>query len=225
MLTQKQAKKLWFEPTVNVKLMIDKEYVNNNENKTIKDKIINWLISFVFVAWIVNLFIVWMLFFSTANASEEINTILDTKIERFCNEHDKSDEVYFEHNMWYRCTLILQATYRFETWNLKSYVWNNIFNFRSPAIKKIWTENYWVKNIRWWFLVFPDKTNWIKFAVDRYYKFDRYKTIKQIIGWWYYCSPITKWCGNIQWFTYTEWDKYNYISYVKKYFKDNLITN
>lgn len=158
----------------------------------------------------------------TSASEESIDDILDSKIKRFCWEHELSDELYFEEDMNTRCTLILQGIYRFETWNLKSYVWNNIFNFRSPAIKKQWKEKYWVNEIRWWFLVFPDKTNSIKFAVDRFYRVDRYKTIKMIVWWWCYISPVDSKKKCFPWYTFTEEHKNNYISYLKNYYKNNL---
>lgn len=164
----------------------------------------------------------WIIPKASANDTENINDILDSKIKRFCNEHKLSKEVYFEDSMWDRCRLMLQGIYRFETWNLRSYVWNNIFNFRSPAIKKEWREKYWVSKIKNWFLVFPDRTNSIKFAVDRFYRIDRYKTIRMIIAWWCYISPVDSKKKCFPWYTFTEEHKDNYISYLKNYYKNNL---
>lgn len=150
------------------------------------------------------------------------NEIMDEKIKKFCYEKKWNDYYNFwkeNWNNWFRCTSILQSIYRFETWNLKSYTWNNIFNFKAPNCRKEWVEKYWcvIKN---WFLTFPDKTKSIEFAVDRYYKYDVYKTINQIIAWWYYCSPVTWWCWEINWFTHTKEDHKNYVYFVKKYFNN-----
>lgn len=168
------------------------------------------------VVWIlILLFII-----ARCNKSEASHDILDEKIKRFCYEHKGSKyENFWEFwkSNWFRCTAILQAIYRFETWHLKSYQWNNIFNFKAPTCRKEWIDKYWceVKN---WFLRFPDKTKGIEFAIDRYYKYDVYKTIWQIIGGWYYCSPVSWWCWNINWYTHTKEDQPYYIDFVKKYF-------
>jgi len=153
---------------------------------------------------------------------EQINDILDNKIKKFCWLHKLADELYFEEDMKTRCTLILQAIYRFETWNLKSYTWNNIFNFRSPWLKSNREEKYKITWIKWWFLIFEDKTNCIKFAVDRFYKYDRYKTISQVISWWCYISPVDNKKKCFQWYTFTEWHQKNYTFFVKEYYKNNL---
>lgn len=179
-----------------------------------KKYIVHWLVIILFslCVWI----FVASLFMKEVWASYDS---LDEKIERFCyrNELAKDYEFWeFWKNNWYRCTRILQSIYRFETWNLRSYVWNNIFNFRSPTCKKEWIEKYWcwIKN---WFLTFPTKTDWIKFAVDRYYRVDYRKTIGQIISWGcYYNLNWVYVCFN--WFTFTSSHWENYIDYVKKYF-------
>lgn len=199
------------------------EFKIYNENKL--NDLINWKVNETNCQNIFkeNINPLWFLFEKTYADEWDEKHILDIKIEKFCKLHELSSEIYFEEDMWTRCSLILQAIYRFETWNLKSYVWNNIFNFRSPWIKKAWKDNYWVNEIRWWFLVFPDKTNSIKFAVDRFYRIDRYKTISQVIWWWCYVSPVDNKKKCFSWYTFTEWHHNNYISFVKEYYKNKMI--
>lgn len=129
-------------------------------------------------------------------------TVLDQKIEKFCKLHQEANNKNFWVENYKRCISIWQAQIRFETINCKSYVWNNCFNFRSPWIKKEWQEKFWVNNIRWWFLVFPDKTNSIKFWVNRYYIYDQKKTIRQIV----------------EDFTFTKEHRNNYTLFVKEYY-------
>lgn len=164
-------------------------------------------------------FLIFIAFTLSVRAEENISDILDKKIDKFCLAHEKADVVIFTWSTsWQRCANILKPIYRYETWHLKSYVWNNIFNFRSPKIKKIWTEKYGVKEIRWWFLVFPDRTKSIEFAVDRFYLYDYRKTIKQIIAWWCYYNTHWKYvCFN--WYTLTSSHWENYINYIKNFIK------
>lgn len=151
--------------------------------------------------------------------AENINDILDEKIEKFCfdNKIAKKTEQDFKQNNWTRCTNILQGIYRFETWNLKSYTWNNIFNFRSPTCKKDWIEKYNCE-IKNWFLTFPNKTTSILFAIDRYYKYDYRKTVEQIIaGGCYYNLKWVYVC--FDWFTLTKEHHRNYIDFILNFIK------
>jgi hypothetical protein len=147
---------------------------------------------------------------------------LDEKILKYCKENKLAKEKEFWQENYKRCYWILKGIYRFETWNLKSYVWNNIFNFRSPTIKKEWKEKFWVIEIRWWFLVFVNKTSSIRFAVNHFYKYNYRKSVKQIISWWSYYN--LKWqFVSFKWFTHTgtQEEHNNYIAFIKKH----LLTN
>lgn len=166
----------------------------------------------------ITLSVLLLLSFLNVNAEEkDIKIILDEKIDKFCNSHELATQEYFT---WTtngeRCANILKPIYIFETWNLKSYVWNNIFNFRSPSIKKIWTEKYGVEEIRWWFLVFPDKTKSIQFAVDRFYLYDYRKTIDQIISGWCYHNKHWKYVC-FKGYTLTEQHHESYINFIKNF--------
>lgn len=169
---------------------------------------------------ILSVILLFMIAFNYVKAEErDIKEILDEKIDKFCLAHEKANWQAFT---WVlnstRCRNILKPIYRFETGQLKSYVWNNIFNFRSPTIKKIWTEKYGVTEIRWWFLVFPDRTKSIEFAVDRFYLYDYRKTIEQIIAWW--CMYNLKWkyvCFKGYTLTSSHWE--SYINYITKFAK------
>ena len=134
------------------------------------------------------------------------NEILDEKIERFCMEHKEANESYFKETHWERCTKIWQAQYRFET--------------RSCTI---WSANinncFWLKRTK--FLEFENKTESIKFWVNRYYKYEKYKTISQIIKGWYYESPITWQTYYLQGYTLTTSHQNNYYNFVKNYFHNN----
>jgi len=153
------------------------------------------------------------------NAKSDENKILDKKINKFC-------DLYWK---WYtkaeikKCKWSAKAVYRFETWNLKSYVWQNIFNFRSPTIKKERSEKYGVIDIRWWFLVFKDKTNSIKFYVQRFYKYDRRKTVTQIVSWWCYYN-LKKRYVCFKWYTHTwsQEEHNNYIHFINKFIKNEI---
>lgn len=157
--------------------------------------------------------------------------ILDSKIVRFCKAHKWAEETTYWAGwdrmlMWERCALILQAQYRFETKSCmddagSTSKYNNCFGFRW-GIKKEWKEKYWASLNQNKDLVFPDKTNSIKFGVDRFYKVDRYKPISVIIRWGCYYSPAQQRtvCGRA--FAQTsEVRYYNYIWFTKKYFREN----
>lgn len=150
--------------------------------------------------------------------------ILDQKIAKFCYKHELADKLYWVQTHWLRCTLILQGQIRHETLNCTIWNWlkNNCFWFRGNK-RTDWEKEYWMYYDWTWSYRFNDKTWSIRFAVDRYYKYDRYKTITQIIKWGWYCSPVTWWCGKINWFARTTEEKYNnYIYNVRQYFKTNV---
>lgn len=121
-------------------------------------------------------------FFTYAN--EEI---FDEKIERFCKSHELSNIETSKKCMW-----VLKAQMRFETWYLEKVSNNNLFNFRSPAIKKIWTEKYWVIELNNLYLVFSDKTKSIEFAVNRFFIFDVNDDIKKIVDDFCDATPKVK---------------------------------
>ncbi len=146
-----------------------------------------------------------------------INQTIETK----CFEHSWADELYFDDNMWVRCSLILQWITQFETDYLRAYRYNNIFNFKAPSVKKEWEEIWvtWTKN---WFLVFDNVESSIEFAVNRFYRFERYKTIKQIVAGGCYTSPVDWKYKCFDWYTINIKDRPNYIKFLKKYYKNNL---
>ena len=150
--------------------------------------------------------------------------ILDKKIEKFCYNHKLANDTYekFDKSFKIRCTLIWQAQLRFESQKCKKVIWNNCFWFRSEVVKEEWEKNYWVTWIKNWFLTFKDKTNSIKFWVDRFYKIERFKTIYQIINWWSYISPIDWELKTFNWYTMTIEHRPNYTKYVSDYYKKNL---
>lgn len=147
------------------------------------------------------------------------NKILDKKINKFCDLYWK----WYTQKQIKRCKGSAKAIYVFETWNLRSYVWHNIFNFRSPIIKKERSEKYWVIDIRWWFLVFRDKTNAIKFYCQRYYKYDFRKNTKQIVsGWCYYNLKKKYVCFKGYTHSGTQQEHNNYIGVINKYIKNEI---
>jgi len=151
--------------------------------------------------------------------SKDIKTY-DEKIKKFCLQHNNSKELLFgkqDGSNWKRCYLILQAQMRFETWNLKKVNNYNLFNFRAPTCKKQWIKDYWCSPTRSRFLKFADNTNSIKFAVDRYYKYDYRKTIAQIVWWGCYYNLQSKYVC-FEWFTHTKEHQNNYTKYIKNYF-------
>lgn len=97
----------------------------------------------------------------------------DKKIEDTCRTYNVEASK--------KCMWVLKAQMRFETWYLKKVRNNNLFNFRSPWIKKIWRENFWVIWINNWYLVFSDKTKSIEFAVNRFYLYDVNDSIEKIV--------------------------------------------
>ena len=150
--------------------------------------------------------------------------VLDKKIERFCFNHYMSNDIYewFNESFKIRCTLIWQAQIRFESKQCNKVIGNNCFWFRSPTIKQEWKDKYWVIWIKNGFLVFKDKTNSIKFWVDRFYKIERYKTVYQIINWWSYISPIDWEVKTFEWFTMTIEHRPSYTKFIKNYYSKNL---
>jgi hypothetical protein len=150
---------------------------------------------------------------------------LDEKIERFCMEHPKANERFFNETHWERCILLAKWQARFETWMGTLWVWpthNNIYGFRSPSIRKEWSDNFWVIWIYGGFLVFKDQTNSIKFYVNRFYTFDKYKTIRQITHWGRYVSPVTWRVFYLQGFTHTLEHQDSYHDYLRNFYFKNL---
>ena len=121
-------------------------------------------------------------FFTFAN--EEI---FDEKIERFCKSHELSNIETSKKCMW-----VLKAQYRMETWYLKKVRNNNLFNFRSNWIKKIWREKFGVTELNNSYLVFSDLTKSIEFAVNRFFIFDVNDDIKKIVDDFCDASPKVK---------------------------------
>lgn len=175
---------------------------------------IKWLIIFLIIFWIVK-----------ADDDVDNKIIYDELIEKECLLHTWSWELFFEDTSWYRCIKILQWIYRFETDFLRAYNNKNIFNFRSPKLKKQWKKEFWAIWVNNWFIVFDNEYNSIRFAVDRFYKYDKYKTITQIISWWCYISPVDNIKKCFWWFTLTKEHWTNYIFFMKKYYKDDMNFN
>lgn len=177
---------------------------------------------------IILLFTAFIIVIKTARADNEIDykyiDYVNETIQTKCFENSWSWELYFEDNMWLRCTLILQAISQFETNFLRDYHNNNIFNFRwwewMKTVKEKW-KNLWVIWYSNRFLKFDSIESSISFAVDRFYTYDRYKTIKMIIFWWSYISPITWELKVFDWFTMTKADRPNYYNFLKKYYNEN----
>ena len=161
--------------------------------------------------------------------AEEINrdyiSTINSKIEKECMSNSWSWEVYFEDSMWVRCTLILQWLTQFETNFLRDYKNNNIFNFRGwewmLTIRDKW-KNLWVVWYSNRFLVFDNVDSSIRFAVDRFFTYDRYKTIKQIIFWGLYISPVDWELKVFDWFTMTIEHRPNYYKFLKNYYSENI---
>lgn len=208
MLSNAQAKKLWINRTIDLKgeLALDyleKKYVNNKRSEI-------WLIirnsfamfwMWMFLLLLGSYFLMWK-----ANANENKKQILDNKIEKFCNLHKEADDLVYWYKSSTRCTLIWQAQIRFETKQCT-----------------LWSANknncFWLKREE--FLSFNDKTKSIEFWVNRYYKYDKYKTIHQIIYWWCYISPKDKQYKCFNGYTYTKEHQKTYYKFVKEYYKIN----
>lgn len=69
MLKNREAKKLWRTTNIDIKYMCCLDYVNSVDNKWFKNKLINWLILWVFIIAVFNLLIVLMI--KTTWADEE----------------------------------------------------------------------------------------------------------------------------------------------------------
>lgn len=215
MLTKKQARKLGYSDTINVKYQIDSEYVNEQSNKWFKNKLFNFTYEFIFIVAIINLIIVWMLFFSKADAYEEKHT-LDIKIEKFCKQYweEKWLQDYIS-----KCIKHWKAQMRFETgWICKNKDYNhNCFNFRSISKNnRKWFDINWVDKS--WFTIFWDKTNSIKYFAYRFYLYDYRKTTEQIVGWGCYKNLQGKQVC-FSWFTHSTGHHKNYIAFINN-FKD-----
>ena len=145
-----------------------------------------------------------LLFFITPTTFA--SDVLDQKIEKFCKIHPLANELNFWIENYKRCILIWQAQFRFEAYSCTKIVWNNCFNFQSIWIKKSWNNDFWVYWIKKRFLLFKDKTNSIKFYVNRYYLYDTKKTIRQVV----------------EDFTMTKSHRDWYIKFIKNYYSKNL---
>lgn len=213
LLTQKQGKKLWMDRNINIRYILNKEYVDSIENKWVKNKFWNFSISLLFITWLINLIIVWMIALVPEVWASEEKHILDKKIEKFCKQYWEEKSL-----TWYinKCIKHWQAMMRYETWWIcKDKNNKNCFNFKS--ISK--ANQKWF-NIKWldksWFTIFWDKTNSIKYFAYRFYKYDYRKTTRQIISWW--CMKNLqgkKVC--FSWFTHTAEHWENYISFIENF--------
>ena len=134
------------------------------------------------------------------------NDVLDQKIDKFCKSHKFANELNYWVENYKRCILIWQAQLKYEAYSCSKVVWNNCFNFKSPGIKKSWYTDFWVYWIKRQYLLFPDKTKSIEFWVNRYYLYDRKKTIRQIV------EDFTA--------TKEHWSWYSL--YIKTYYKNNI---
>ena len=75
----------------------------------------------------------------------------------------------------------------------------------------------------YWSYKFENKIDSIRFAVDRYYKYDLYKTIREIIAWGCYISPIDWRFKCFDGFAHTTTERHeNYIFAVRQYYKNNI---
>lgn len=154
--------------------------------------------------------LIFILTFSSTLCGTYANENLQEYLKDKCNKHELALE--YSHwkdneNNWERCYRIGSAQLVFETKWCTIWAWelyNNCFWFKRKS-----------------FIEFNTKEESIDFYVDHYYKYQRYKTIKQITMDSYYCSPITWWCGQIKGFSYTIEHQKSYYTFVKDYFNNN----
>jgi len=144
------------------------------------------------------------------------------KVKSECMKHPLASEKYFDDKMWTRCTLIVQAISLFETNHHKKYQNNNLFNFRTRGLKKEW-KDIWAIEVNNGWIVFDNTDSSIEFAVDRFYKIDRYKSIKQVISGGCYISPVDKKKKCFNGFTMNKEHYKNYIKFVEKFYRDYLL--
>lgn len=212
MLSKKQANKLWLNETIDLKYIKAREYVDNYENKWIKNKIVNWGINFLFIGWIINLIILAMIHFSFKTNADEENPIY-TKIEKFCNIYWS----WFTEKQINRCIKLAKAQTNFETWWIcKNKKNNNCYNFRlmnKKYHKEFWV--LWVDKSR--FVIFKDKTQSIKYFAFHYFKYQYRKTIEQIVsGGCYNNLQWEKVCFG--WFTVAnKQESDNYIAFINNF--------
>lgn len=161
-------------------------------------------------------------FANNVYANTNDNNILDKKITKFCKEYNVN-KFQIDDNMKKRCYLIWQAMYRFEKWwECKISNNNNCFNFRYISYKNK-KNDFWVLWIdKSWFSIFKTRTDSIRYFVYHFYTFNRFKTIRQIIAWWQYISPVDHKLKKFTWFTSNKEHHENYIHYVRKYYFENL---
>jgi hypothetical protein len=154
------------------------------------------------------LVIMWICLFWVSEAKENYK-VFDEKVNKFCDYYGK----WFKKEEVSKCKLLWQSQMRFENGK----VWNNLYNFKSIKIKEEW-KKVWVIGIKKNFLLFKDKSSSIKFFVDRYYKIDYRKTIRQVIAWWCYYNLKKKYVC-FDGFTLTKEDQENYINYILNFKK------
>ena len=105
---------------------------------------------------------------------------VDLYIKNKCFSHTRANFIEYENYInKNRCSCILQAQYRFETWHLKFLRNNNLFNFKSNKIKKEWKNISWISEN--WYLIFENTFNSVDFAVNRYYNFDYNRNTREIV--------------------------------------------
>ena len=147
---------------------------------------------------------------SKTNANDDYKQYL----KELCYNHKLAKEISHWLNDWNnaeRCYLIWKAQAKFETnwgklWAGKTH--NNIYWFRAN-----------------WFMYFEDKKDSIERYVNRFFTYDRFKTISQIISWGCYISPIDWIYKCFPWFTFDLHHQPEYTKFVKNYFLTNRLWN
>lgn len=191
--------------TIELRLMKLAQTSNSKISKL--KKVVVGLVTFLVALWF------W------GQESVEASGLTDTRIKKYCHTHPLSkDVVHTNHLLANRCTAILQMQVRIETKRCAVWTWhryNNCFWFRG-WYKKSWNRDYWLIRIRNWFLVFNSKNNSIRFAVDRFYRIDRYKKLKTIVyGWSYYHYRDQRYYRAAP---FTQTDQRTYLEYLKTHY-------
>lgn len=163
-----------------------------------------------------------------ANKNSKLD-VLDKYLEEQCINYNGKfkSEKWVEYHKWYtsveRCILIWKGQLRFETNWCKKWNWekNNCFWFRGwVSLKR--EKEYGMKYDWTWSYSFKTDKDSVRFYVDRFYEFDLYKTVSQIIEGWSYISPRSWKRVTFGWFARTDKLTYaNYIASVKKYVSEN----
>ena len=160
------------------------------------DKILR--LSFMIMSW----YLIIIMIFSNVYASNTKQLLQTLRIE--CNKHKEANDVFYRYKLKDRCYWIGASQLMFETRWCIVWAWAKYNNC------------YWFKRKQ--FIRFKTKNDSIKFYVQRFYKYDKYKTIRQIISWWCYVSPADNRYKCFPWFTANKEHQYNYYNYVKKFF-------